>query len=123
MTGDDVDNSANRISLLLEERLKLKGRTLEQKVSKLGRTVPRGIARDARHVARAQVLAQNPKLARMVDEREFNRAAAAVIAHLQAIDPRRIMIDRLLVIAAKWSAFGLIVTGLLIWYAWSQGMV
>ena len=123
MTGDDVDSSASRISRLLEERLKLKGRTLEQQVGKLGRTVPRGIARDARHVARAQVLVQNPKLARMVDEREFRRAANAVIAHLEALDPRQIALDRLLLIAAKWSAFGLIVAGGLIWYAWSQGMV
>lgn len=123
MSGDVLSNYVEQVSALLQERLRIKGRTLTRQVSKLGRRVPRKIKKDAAFLAQANALQEHPKLAQMVDQAQVVRAGDAVIAHLRSIDPRDVMIDKILRLLAKISALGIAIVIAVIWYLWDQGLI
>ena len=120
---DAIADHARQISELLETRMRIKGRSLDQQIHKSGRRLPRRIKRDAKRVAQAATLTQNPKLARMVDPAEVDGPAANVIAHLKGIDPHEVMKDRILITLAKIAAFVIVVFIAVVWFAHSRGLV
>jgi hypothetical protein len=70
----------------LAEKLRMRGRSLDAQIRKAGRLLPRGVKRDAAYLAQAVVLADNPKLARMVDLAKAKRAHGRVLSFLDTID-------------------------------------
>ncbi|SMY08620.1 hypothetical protein [Flavimaricola marinus] len=123
MNGDAVTRNAAEISRLMSERMRISGRSLEAQVRKAGRALPRARAREARYLVQAQQLSQNPKLARMIDERQVTQATANLTAFLSGIDPKERRKDRLLGILGILAANVLLIGGAAITYLWWQGLV
>lgn len=123
MSGDMITNAAEDLRRLFEQRLRIKGRTLEQQVRKAGRLLPKRVRADARYIAQAQTLRQNPKLARMIDENQIARARRNVVEHLEKIDPKDRLKGRVLHWLGAISAFGIILFGLMVWVAVKRGLI
>ncbi|SHF35520.1 hypothetical protein SAMN05444339_105163 [Loktanella atrilutea] len=123
MAADTLTRKTARIRSLLEQRLKLRGATLEQQAGKVGRALPRGVLRDLRAVVRADVAQGHPKLARMVDARTVGLAADRVETHLRGIDPVQDRITRLLRWLAAVSAVAICIFAVVVWRLWSDGRI
>jgi len=87
MTGGHAETYAEELRLLIEERLRIKGRTLDRALSRAGRLLPKWAQRDGLYVAQASHLMGHPKLRLMVDEAKLTKAHRAVADHLKTIDP------------------------------------
>ena len=107
MTGDDITTRTAEIGLLFEERLGLRGGSLDRQVRRAGRGLPRAIAREARYLAQAESLATNPRLWRQVDPARLQAAHRIVRDHLRGIDPRERRKTRIIGIASS-AAFNLL---------------
>ncbi len=107
------------ISKLFEQRLRVKGPTLSRQVDRAGRLVPRRLRAEARYLAEADLLAQNPKLYRMVDMAHARRAHDALTEWLRGVDPkasrRARMLDRLTLIAFNLLLLAVALVGVLVW--------
>ena len=111
------------IDALLSERLRVRGRTLGDKVRKAGRLLPRAVSREAAYLAEAEQFAQAPKLARRIDESRIETAHRIVSDYLKSVDPRERQKDRILGILGILAFNILLFGGLFIYYLWSQGIV
>jgi hypothetical protein len=76
---------AAALSLLLHQKLGVRGGGLEAKIAHAGRRLPRRIRRRATEIVEAEKREGNPKLARMIDTKALGRAFAEVEAHLKKI--------------------------------------
>jgi len=109
----------DEIRTLMEQRLRVRGRSLEAQLRKAGRRLPRHIRREARFLVQAAPMAANPRLARMIDQNRATRAHQQVVAHLKSIDPKQAARTRLLNLAGVvafnlFLLFAIIVT-FLVW--------
>lgn len=111
------------IDALLSERLRVRGRTLGDKVRKAGRLLPRAVSREAAYLAEAEQFAQAPKLARRIDENRIETAHRVVSDYLKSVDPRERQKDRILGILGIVAFNILLFGGLFIYFLWSQGIV
>lgn len=123
MAADTLTRKTARIRTLLEQRLKLRGPTLEQQAGKVGRSLPRGVLRDLRAVVRADVAQGHPRLARMVDAKSVGLAADRVETYLRGVDPTQERITRLLRRLAVVAAAGICGFIAVVWWFWSQGQI
>lgn len=82
-----IDEKAETLSRLLGERLRIRGRTFEQRLVRAGRLLPRRLRHQGRRLAEAQAMAAHPKLARLPDLEAIDAAYADLRKHLEAIDP------------------------------------
>ncbi len=123
MTGEIVAASIEEIQNLMRDRLRVRGSTLARQIDRTGRLLPRAIAREARYLAQAETLVQNPKLVRMVDPARLSAAREKVAAYLRGVDPDRRRRDRLLGMLGLVS-FQILVIGaaLVAWLVW-RGIV
>lgn len=87
MTGDYVNKYADEVKSLIEERLRIKGRTLEKALARAGRLLPKWAHREGRYLAQASQLMAHPKLRLMIDESKVAKAHTALVTHLKTIDP------------------------------------
>lgn len=88
MTGDSVNKYADEVQSLIEERLRIKGRTLETTLARAGRLLPKWAHREGRYLAQASQLMAHPKLRLMIDEAKAVKARDLLVAHLKDIDPK-----------------------------------
>jgi hypothetical protein len=103
----------------LQSALQVRGKSLEVQVRRAGRRLPRSIRSDAAYLAQSVGLAQNPKLAKMIDMSRVQRAHAAVLAHLETIDLASERKTAALNMIAS-IAFALLVTGVLVLFVLVQ---
>jgi hypothetical protein len=119
MSAVTIQQMAERITALMEQRLRLKGKDLREKLRKGGRLMPRRVRVAAEQLADAAERSQNPKLLLQIDEAAVVAAYDVCSKHLSKIDAdhRRTssmlrtassMVGSLLVVA-------LIVIGVLYW--------
>lgn len=108
-----IQQMADRIAGLMEERLGVPGRGLAAKLQRQPRALPRAVRAEAQVLARAAEQAPNPKLLMQIDEDRVARAFDACLRHLQRID-RRARRWRLALGIASSIAFSLFVVGLLV---------
>ena len=123
MSADAIKVQIARIRTLLQERLRIKGATLERQIKKSGRLLPRRLRGDAQYVAQAAGLLENPKLSRMVDVQAVGQAATRVESYLREIDPGDLLRGRILVLLGKISAvliFGFVIA---VWIAVERGLI
>lgn len=102
-----------------EAKLLVRGASLDAQIRKAGRLLPRSVRRDATYLAQAAVLAQNPKLARMVDIAKAGRARRNVLVYLDGVDrvaQRRNAAFNMLASIA----FALLVTGVILLFVLVQ---
>ncbi len=87
MSAVTIQQMADRVAQLLEERLSLGGKGLAAKLKRAGRTLPRKVRDAGRLLASAAQKAQNPKLLGQIDMGEVTEAYDICLKHLIAIDP------------------------------------
>lgn len=88
MGDTDIERQTEAISKLIEDRLGIRARSLDNQVRRAGRLLPAAIRRDAQFLVQARFMLQNPKLARMNDPTRCDQASRNVTGFLQTIDPK-----------------------------------
>jgi hypothetical protein len=103
-----IQQMADRVAGLMEERLRIKGAGLAEKLSRGGRRLPRKVRAAAERLAEAAHMSQNPKLLLQVDEGEVAEAYDICLRHLSPLGAagRR---KGLLISVVAQVVFGLIV--------------
>ncbi|SLN42830.1 hypothetical protein [Pseudooctadecabacter jejudonensis] len=99
---------AEDIKTLIEDRLRLKSRSLSHAIRRAGRLLPAWARREARFIAQAETMMAHPKLRVRVDEAKLARAHADLTNYLRTIDPKERRKTRVLGILGTVS-FNLIV--------------
>jgi hypothetical protein len=119
MTGDHANKYADEVRRLIEQRLKIKGHTLEKALARARRLLPQWAHREGRYLARASQMMDHPKLRTMVDQSKFEKVHKALISYLKTIDPVERRKTRILGVLGVIS-FNLIlvVAALLIFLMW-----
>lgn len=123
MVEETLQNQVDEMRRLLDSQLRARGKTLEAQVRKAGRQLPRRIRRDAQTVIDAMSLAENPKLAPMVDEAAATKAAKSVVDHLQTIDPLDRFKGRILGILGAISLVFLLTFAVFVYVLVKRGLV
>lgn len=74
MTPQQLDPQIDIIRDLLASQLRIKGKSLDQQIKRAGRLLPRKVRAEAKFLVQANLLIQNPKLARMINEDRVGQA-------------------------------------------------
>lgn len=114
MTPQDLEPQIQDIRTLLETQLRIKGASLDHQIKRAGRLLPRRVRREARFLAQANMLIQNPKLARMINQARVGQAHQTVAAYLNSIDPKDRLKGRILNITGLIAFNGLLIAGITI---------
>lgn len=92
------------LSNLMAKKAGVRGRSFARQFKKAPRVFPRRLRADARTIAAAQTLCENPKLARRIDLTELNHSYGNLLEYLQNLNPS----ERRKTVALGWLA-GLVV--------------
>lgn len=113
MGAASIQQMADRVAVLMEERLRIRGDGLEAKIRKAGRLLPAKVRAKAEYLSKASEMARNPKLLVRVDEAKVAEAYDACVRYLGQVSPGERRISALIGIAAS-VAFSLLVVVLLV---------
>lgn len=80
-----VQSMADEVAALMEDRLRIGGRGLGEKLHRGGRLLPRRIRHEAELLAQAALAVQNPRLVPLQDMERLRRAHDTCVAHLRPI--------------------------------------
>ena len=119
MSAVTIQQMAERVTSLMEERLRIKGTGLREKLRKGGRLLPRKVRAAGERLADAAERSKNPKLLLQIDEAAVVAAYDMCSKHLVKIDPAHRRMTGILGTASSLAAIlifvGLIVMGVLYW--------
>lgn len=119
MSAVTIQQRADRVAQLMDERLAVGGRGLQAKLDRGRRRLPRRVRDAAAALAEASHKARNPKLLRQIDQGQVSDAYDICVRHLMAIDPalrrRRIFATILSSAAFAVLSAALLVAGFLAW--------
>ena len=118
-----VQQMADRVDQLLEERLRLKGGTLEDKLRRAGRRLPRPVRDAGAALATAVTMMQSPKLMRQVDDETVAVAYDICVRHLTKVNASDARKGLILNMAASIAFSLLVVAVLLIGFLYWRGFV
>ncbi len=99
-----VEQMAEHVAALMEDRLKIRGATLSEKVRRSGRALPLRVRRAASDLALAAEQAHHPKLAMQADPARARRAYGRCLHHLRPIGAGERRWGYLLALAARSGA-------------------
>ncbi len=119
MGSVSVQQMADRVAALMEERLRMRGTGLAEKLRRGGRALPRRIRAEAELLAAAAEKAQVPKLLMQLDHERVAAAYDACVRYLHPLGRGARVRGYALDLAAA-SGFALVVTaalvvGVLVW--------
>lgn len=119
MGSVSVQQMADRVAALMEERMRIRGTGLAEKLRRGGRALPRRIRAEAELLAAAAETAQVPKLLIQMDHERVAAAYDACIRYLRPLGRTARVRGYVLDLAAA-SGFALVVTaalvvGVLVW--------
>lgn len=77
-----IQQMADRVAALMEERLGIKGQGLAEKLRKGGHALPRKVRDAADHLAESAHMSQSPKLMLQVNEETVAEAYDVCVKHL-----------------------------------------
>ena len=118
--SESIAEQSDRLALLIEERLGIRGDGLETKLRKAGRLLPRWLRQEASRLVAAQRLVKHPKLMRQADSMTLEKACKRCEKWLKSIDPAARRRARLLIFLALNAANLLLVTAMFVAYlVWS----
>lgn len=119
MSAVTIQQMADRVGQLMEERLSVRGRDLPTKLRKSGRLMPRKVRDAAASLGDAARKAQNPKLLGQIDLGQLTEAYDLCVRHLGAINVasrrRQVIGSVLSSIGFGVLMLGLLVIGVLVW--------
>lgn len=101
MSSISIQQMADRVAALMEERLGARGTGLEAKLKSRGRALPRKVRQAASDLARSAAMAQNPKLLLQIDHDTLARNYDICLRHLTGLKPRTGWRDHVLGLAAS----------------------
>ena len=108
-----IQQMAQRVSALLDERLSARGTGLETRLRHVGRRLPRKVRLAAGRLVLAEARSGVPKLLLQVDEGEVARDYDICVRHLTALRPHRGSMATVVRVAGS-VAVGLLVLALLV---------
>jgi hypothetical protein len=111
MSAITIQQMADRVAGLLEDRLQVSGTGLAAKLKKVRHQLPRRVREAAARLARASAEAHNPKLLMRINEGAVAEDYDLCVRHLVAITPGTGFLRSLGRIAVS-VALGLVVLGL-----------
>jgi hypothetical protein len=109
-----VQQMADRVAGLMEDRLRIRGKTLQDKVRRGGRLLPRKVRREAEYLAEVAVLAQHPKVQTMLDDARIAEAYDVCLRHLRDIGAKERFWAMILSIAGSLALALLVLGGMFI---------
>lgn len=119
MSAVTIQQMADRVAGLMEERLRVRGTGLTEKLRKGGRLLPRRVRAQAEMLAQSAVLAQNPKLMMQLDQAAVAQAYDICVKHLGRVNAWDRRKGAILGVAASIAGsvllVGLMVVALLRW--------
>ena len=118
-----VQQMADRVAGLLEERLRVRGATLEAKLARAGRRLPRKVREAGAALVQATVMIRSPKLMHQVDDATVALAYDICLRHLNTVDPFAARRGLILDIAARIAFAVLVVAVLLVTVLYWRGMI
>ena len=86
MNGDIIAERSNRIAELMQERLGVRGDTLESKLNRAGSEIPKWVRKEAQHLVEAQRLMGHPKLMMQANVANVDSAFRACETYLTSIN-------------------------------------
>lgn len=114
-----IQQMADRVAELMQERLHVRGQGLSEKLRKGGRLLPRKVRQAGLDLAQAAEMAQNPKLLLQLDEEKIAGHYDVCLRHLAGLnlwDRRKgALIAMTTSILFILVAVGVLVLGVLMW--------
>ncbi|WP_435257939.1 hypothetical protein ACSBLW_17815 [Thioclava sp. FR2] len=110
MSAVTLQQMADRVADMMEERLRIRGKDLKTKLKRGGRLLPRKVRHAGEALADAAERGKNPKLLVQVDMGKVAQDYDICVHHLSTVTQRGGFKARLIGIAAT-VAFGLLVVG------------
>ncbi len=86
MGAGTIGQMADRVAVLMDEKLQVRGRTLSDRLRKGAGKLPRAVRAEARFLDSAAAQAQNPRLLVQIDEARVARAFDACVRYLNGVD-------------------------------------
>lgn len=123
MSADTIEQMADRIAALMDQRLGARGRTLAEKLRHSGRALPRNIRAEAEVLALAADQAAHPKLMRQIDQDQITRAYDLCLRHLQGLDRGALRRGAAMDIASSIAFRLFVVAALLAVVLWWRGLI
>jgi len=111
ITIDTVTERSDRLADLIEERLGVRGRGLENKLRRAGRLMPTWVRREAEWLIEAQRLCGHPKLMMQIDPSTLESAFSRCEKWLRNVDPAKRRKDRVLRFLGTNAANLLLISG------------
>lgn len=111
MSAVAIQQMADRIAALMDERLRIRGGDLSRKLRKGGRLLPRKVRQAAQDLADAAERARNPKLLIQIDMEKVSADYDTCLHHLSGLTRRGGVVNLLVGVAAT-VALGLLIAGL-----------
>lgn len=119
MSGASIQQMADRVAQLMEDRLKLRGKGLQEKLRRGGRLVPKRLREAGTVLAEAAALAQNPKLQARIDHEMVAAAYDSCLKELGGVNAgeRRMtaLVNFLASVTVSLMLLAALVAGLLYW--------
>lgn len=112
MSAVTLQQMADRVAGMMEERLRIRGKDLKTKLRRGGRLLPRKVRHAAEALADAAERGQNPKLLVQVDMGKVAQDYDICVHHLATVTQRGGLKARLIGVAAT-VALGLLLVGVL----------
>ena len=113
MSAITIQQMADRVAGLMEERLGVRGNGLSEKLRRGGRLLPRGVRAQAQELAALAQKAQNPKLLVQIDPARVATCYDSCLRHLSGQSPGSAALRALARIAAT-VVLGLMLVGALV---------
>lgn len=113
MSAISIQQMADRIAALMEDKLRARGTGLAAKLHARGGALPRKVYVAAADLAKAAEMAQQPKLLLQIDHEALSRNYDICVHHLSGLKPRSGWMDSTLAIAAS-IAMSLLLVALLV---------
>ncbi|MBZ4690883.1 hypothetical protein FAZ78_19565 [Cereibacter changlensis] len=112
MSAVTIQQMAARVAGLMEERLRIRGRGLPEKMQRGGKRLPRRVRRAGEKLSEASVMAQNPRLLMQLDHAAIATAYDICVRYLSGLNRWERLRLYLLNFAASTLLIVLVVGGL-----------
>ena len=123
MSAVTIQQMADRVAELMQQKLRLRGRGLAEKTRRAGRLLPKKVRASAAALAEAAALAQNPRLYLQLDAEKIAADYDICLKYLGAVQAGE-RGRSLLITMASGVAFSLLAVAVLVLaVVWWRGLV